>query len=480
MELTKQIKFNQMTLFTTALCNLNCSYCYICKDVAGGLQLIDKDIEKDFEEGNQIKQILEFDPSIRDSLEGITLWGGEPFLHAERFIDKMEDYFEAFPNLYKIETSTNFSIPNQAQIIKQILDKVDILYHGDKKFIVSIQISIDGYPEMNDAGRGIGVTEKFLKNFRDLCQVEYNSDKIDMELFTKPTLSKDTFKYLETEEDCFKWFNFFDKNLSKVHDESGCKWRYANSLFNCAQPSEWTKEDGERYAKISRNLQAIRNRVYSECPGWRGLATYVPEANVCNNILSGCRSNINNYIDCCRSPRCGGGCGSFIYNIVPITGNRFTMCHRGLFDAYTEYFNNISNRESMNGLSASYFKAQNVNDWIYTVEEFRNMNNTMKKLDSGPHQIFYTDLIYYVREYARAGIIDDKYTDIKEIEKTLGYFLGNSICLQDSYIFSGSWVGRATNEIPLLYNGTMTVVVEELERIEKERGTSYDLSRAIG
>ena len=42
------MNFKHCTLFTTALCNLNCSYCYICKDSEGGLHQIDKDIENDF------------------------------------------------------------------------------------------------------------------------------------------------------------------------------------------------------------------------------------------------------------------------------------------------------------------------------------------------------------------------------------------------------------------------------------------------
>lgn len=471
--------FEHMTLFTTALCNLNCKYCYICKDSAGGLDLIDKDIAEDFENGRQIQQVLDFDPSIKDTLKGVILWGGEPFLHVERFVDNMEDFFTAFPNLNRIDTSTNFTIPNQAFIVENMLNKIDKLYHGEEKFIFSMQISIDGYPEMNDAGRGAGVTEKFLKNFQDLCSIRYNSDKIDMEVFPKPTLAKETFKYLLNKDDCIKWFEFFDKEMAKVHDLSGAAWKYRNALFNCAAPTEWTKEDGIQYSQISRNLQEIREEVAKSCPSWRLNLTLVPEANLAAAGLADVKFNMDSCLKRLRGHRCGGGCGSFIYNIVPITKGKFTMCHRGVFDAYTDYFNNLTSKESMNGLSSAYFKADNILDWIYTPEEFKKINNSFKKLDEGCHQIFYTDLIYDIKEYAHAGIIDERYKEISNIEPTLGYFLENSLCLQDAYLFTGSWLSRCPNEIPLLYNGTMAVVQEELDRILEERGTNYDLSRAI-
>lgn len=480
MDLCKQEpRFINLTLFTTALCNLNCSYCYICKDKAGGLQYIDEDIKNDFLQNKQIQQVLDFDPTIKDSLTEITLWGGEPFLHMERFLNKIEDYFQAFPHINMIGTSTNFTVPNTFESLQLLLDKVNILYKGEKKFKVSVQISIDGYPEMNDFGRGQGVTEKFLNNFKKMFDLKYNFEKIELEFYTKPTLSKNTFHFLDTEEKCIKWFKFFDEELFQPHQKSKCKWSYGNALFNCAAPTEWTKDDGINYAKISRNIQHIQEEVKNKYSSWKVFDSLVPEANHAINMLKGCRYNISEYVKTCRSGRCGGGCGSFIYTIVPITNGKFTMCHRGLFDAYADYFENMSSKDYMNGLSSLYFKAQNVVDWIYTPEEFRTMNNSMKKLDMGNHNIFYTDLVNDIREYAFAGIIDEKYTELSILEETLGYFLNNSICLQDGYIFTGTWTGRAPNEIPLLYNGTMDVVQEELIRAKKEKGVDYDLSRAI-
>ena len=56
------------TIFTTALCNLNCKYCYICKDTAGGLKHIDEDIIQSFENREFIKTILSFGDNIEETL----------------------------------------------------------------------------------------------------------------------------------------------------------------------------------------------------------------------------------------------------------------------------------------------------------------------------------------------------------------------------------------------------------------------------
>ena len=112
------------TLFTTALCNLNCAYCYICKDKDGNLKQIDDDIAREFANDSYINQILAYGDNIQEKLDSLTLWGGEPFLHMERFTFRIDKWFEAFPNINKIDTSTNFTIPNQYKIIENLLDKI--------------------------------------------------------------------------------------------------------------------------------------------------------------------------------------------------------------------------------------------------------------------------------------------------------------------------------------------------------------------
>jgi len=48
--------------------------------------------------------------------------------------------------------------------------------------------------------------------------------------------------------------------------------------------------------------------------------------------------------------------------------------------------------------------------------------------------------------------------------------MSNSYCVQDAFIFSGSWVTMAGLDIPLLYNGVADIVVKEIEKIMRKEG----------
>lgn len=463
------------TLFTTSLCNLNCSYCYICKDKDGNLQQIDNDIAKQFETNEQIKQILSYDPNLKENLEHIDLWGGEPMLYVERFIDKLEDWFETFPNIKVISTSTNFVVNNEPKKIKQLIDKVESLYHGKEKFRFEFQLSIDGYEEMNDSGRGLGVTKKFLENFEELCKITFDTKKIELFVHIKSTLSKQTFHFLDTEEKCYKWFKFFDEELFKRHKKHNACWSYANTLFNCAQPTEWTQEDGFKFAKIMQNIKNIQEKVKINLESWSSFETIIPVAfNSVRQIIDNPIMNLSDIGKRLDQKCCGGGCGAFIFNVIPLPHGTYCMCHRGVFDAYTEYAQNLQNKEYMNGLSEKYFKSDNSKEWLFNEDALHIARNMLLPLYTQPNQILYTDYLIFIREYAFAGIIDEKYKDIKNIQPVLDYFLATSYCLQDSYIFNGSWVTPTTTEIPLLFNGAMDIVENEIKEVMQKKGWSLE------
>ena len=120
--------FSVVTLFTTALCNLNCGYCYICKDKDGNLKQIDDDIKEMFDTGQHIKQVLDVDPNIKYSLDTISLWGGEPFLGVYRFIDHIEEWFSTFENLRNVDASTNLCLPDHFERIQDLVNAIERMY----------------------------------------------------------------------------------------------------------------------------------------------------------------------------------------------------------------------------------------------------------------------------------------------------------------------------------------------------------------
>lgn len=391
----------------------------------------------------------------------------------ERFTDHIEDWFKAFPNLDSIDTSTNFTVPKEPEIIEELLHGIEKNYkkYKDKPFDFCLQLSIDGDEELNDAGRGKGTTQKFLNNFKDLCKIQYNPEIVHLRVHTKPTWSRNLFHYLDTEEKCFNWYKFFSEKMYDVSKSANSLWPFMPGLANIAGPTEHNKEDGIAYANIIQNIFNIEDEVQKQFPVWSEEPTIVQPASFMLRELQECPcGSVQEQGERFAAPRCGGHCGVFTNCIVPIPHGKYTMCHRGLFDSYLEYCNNVSARNEMHDLSEKYFKSSdNAKFWIYDKQDFKTLHDTMSQFYLA-NQIQYTDLITFIREYAIAGLIDEKYKDIRNIEPTLSMQMGNSYCVQDAFIFSGSWVTMSGLDIPLLYNGVADIVLKEIEKVMRKEG----------
>ena len=465
-------QFSCITVFTTALCNLNCSYCYICKDKNGGLKQIDDDLQKCFDENFYIKQVLDIDPNCHNSIDTISLWGGEPFLGIYRFIDHIPDFFKNFPNITTIDFSTNMSLsdhPERLCDLVQVIEKNYYLLNASQKkqkIRISGQISIDGYKEMNDTTRGLGVTDKIYQNWEKFVNmVDFDKSKIFFHFTTKSTFSKDSWHFVDTAEKAFKWCESFDKNLYQPWRKSKCKVIYEHGFWNNAMPSEYSQKDGLKYAEVTKAFVDAYEKVHNELPSFKNYKTIVAEALGPVGLLEeNYQKDFSLLTKSMSCKKCGMGCGVFSYNLVPIPNGKFTMCHRGLFDSYTDYINNMNQQEHLNGLANLWSSIDAKKYWIFDKEEILQMHNTINKLYEYTNYTFYTDLIQQVKNYADSGLIDSKYQNISEIEPTVSILLSRSQCIQDCFIFGGSWTTRTPLEIPLFYNGSMDLIVNEIKR----------------
>jgi len=107
---------------------------------------------------------------------------------------------------------------------------------------------------MNDETRGKGVTKKIFKNWKELLNtLDFDENRYDFQVFTKSTFSKYTWHYLNTPEKAFKWCENLDHNLWQPWQDSKLKdmIHYNHGLWNNAMPTEYSKEDGLEYAKVS-------------------------------------------------------------------------------------------------------------------------------------------------------------------------------------------------------------------------------------
>lgn len=176
-------------------------------------------------------------------------------------------------------------------------------------------------------------------------------------------------------------------------------------------------------------------------------------------------TSYDDYLKLFLSPTCGGHCGATRYGITLIPHEKFTICHRGIFDSYVDYCNNLHNRSNFHDLSAEFYNIDNSDKWIFNKEQWFKMYNLLGNLCTKKHHIWTTDLVNTVQNSAFAGIIDEKYQDRNNIIPTIPVLLTKSCCIQDSLILTGSWVTAAWLEVPLLYNGALDIVLDELNKL---------------
>ena len=88
-----------LILYTTATCNLNCTYCFIDKNPA--LIKIDKWLDDSFMKTPDYYFNLAKEMFIQDKLEEMQIWGGEPFLAMHRAYHTIDECIKYFPNLKK-------------------------------------------------------------------------------------------------------------------------------------------------------------------------------------------------------------------------------------------------------------------------------------------------------------------------------------------------------------------------------------------
>lgn len=101
-----------LVLYTTAVCNLKCKYCYIDKNPA--LKKIDDILDESFKSDYYFNFAKKMFPD-KYQLKEVQFWGGEPSIRLDRSFYTVNKLIKYYPNLSKFMTSTNFTIDNWHQ-----------------------------------------------------------------------------------------------------------------------------------------------------------------------------------------------------------------------------------------------------------------------------------------------------------------------------------------------------------------------------
>ena len=243
----------QVELESAGVCNLNCTYCYIPKNIDIQSK-INQYIISSIENGDYLKYIEKI---YGNKLESLSLWGTEPTLNIPVMIkyNFFDDLFKIQPYLHDISLSTNLiSNYNRLYQFYEHINSLAIKY-GKSNIHLNIQWSIDGHKPITDKNRGQNMTEKILDTLYKLQEL-YSQERdifsnISISHHFKPTFdSKDIAFIVENDNEIYNYIDFFQDILSKFSNINK-KISISKYITPTLQlPEEYNMQDGINFAKL--------------------------------------------------------------------------------------------------------------------------------------------------------------------------------------------------------------------------------------
>lgn len=436
-----------LVLYTTAVCNLNCSYCYIDKNPA--LQKIDNLLDQSFQGDYYFNFAKEMFPDPK-SLKEIQFWGGEPTLRLDRAYNTVSQLIEFYPNLSEFMFSTNFTTSNWFEQVEGFL--MILNNFSFRKFTVNIQLSIDGPQEINDLGRGKGVTEKFIEHWKELILFVKNDkipSNVKLNTFFKPTLSIETIPLLQTKDAIIQYYKFFETFKESIEYYEGENFSFDLPIPNTACPSPHTKQDGILFANLCRLTREIEKDANNIFKYYQYITPFTPRRTWNKNEII--------LTDSCRA------CGMGLFSIGLLPNNKISLCHNGFVDLISDYKQRCMEEKNLLSHSIDYelFNRNTiVRDTNCSKEEFQIFEKMLKTYYEDNSVFQLSQLINQIQLLALTDMIDKKYMNLKQASDAAHFIQSaTSYCIRDNLGSSGTIIGNPLGLLKLLLNGAK----EEIE-----------------
>lgn len=300
---TKDAADINLTIGTTILCNMGCSYCF--EFVKPNKTLKDESIMDDIIA--YLRDMMEKSPVRIWRDMNIVWYGGEPLIN-KKAIDKLS------PML--MDLCKEKGIKYQAEIITNGLLLDEETWHKLKKYEVrNVQVTLDGPKEIHDKSRPLlgsgklGNYDRIMKNLSIMPEGMHLALRInlDKKVFDKFELLltdlRDNGIWPQRHDDVnidVAWLRTYEeeKEKTEVTDRFDTDEYYHAlmeiKLLKRKVYNEWAETQGRRPAKISWELPELQ----SECATWVSPYSMVidPEGNIhkCWETIHDSKESVNN------------------------------------------------------------------------------------------------------------------------------------------------------------------------------------------
>ena len=432
---------NTAVVYTCGTCNLNCHYCTIDKNPA--LEVIDQELAESFKGDYYFNRIKEYFPR-RDQLKVLETWGGEPFLHMERIHPLIHKLIDYYPYFYRMYSSTNFSFSNW---IEQFMNLMNCFaQYPYRHFEYQLQLSVDGPAYINDANRGIGVTERCINNFDKLVKIIKIGQfpkNVKLIITLKGTWDTEVLHKLNSKEKLIEFFQFYEDNyIDKIRLLKNDNIEAVCTVPNMALPAPITQEDGIIFANITRLCREIEkeNLILHHFKYYEVITPFA------GFPCAECKKFIGD-MACC-------GSGKQMVGFLP--HNMISACHEGftlLVDKYKEYAANRSDTDLTVTLN-KFFELQAI-PMCLTDEQYIEHERRMSYINpSSSAQMSNATIL--VIALAMAKLIEPKYLLEENALFAAKYVLCNtSFCIKANYAITGSFCTEPVGLYILLLNGAL-------------------------
>lgn len=440
-----------ITLISSAICNLNCSFCFLHQNQAYKEyhKLLDAAWKNKEYLANVEKtlQILQYDSTSTECME---IWGGETLIGIQNLKNNLDEIYRIFPNLDTWQFSSNFTI-NITDLFDFLCALNDI---AKEKTTILFQISIDGPPgKISDEGHnGWEYYKTNLINFTKLMN-NTKLKNIKMTFSINSVINKETFlNQFSTYEGIYEYMSYMNNFCNEINNlciSESINFLHRFVFPKVATPYTDTVEDGINYAKIIRTWESVyQNEFYSkdteiDKDGFFDLFGCLKEIDIrqgnpqCRELNDALTINYDGSICECN--------GSFIHSFQPYIDNIINKNQNEYYEAL------IHNKMTSYHPHASTTMDIRRKEWFLHNGGYRNTKT-----------IYLQTLMSQLKEAAKNGQALEKYLYDNDVAlRHCWLFLNRISCSRNNITDTRNPYITPIGAIRRYFNGVMDIVEEK-------------------